>query len=71
MATDELIAVLVADYDSPNCDAIDLELLLPWKCEARDAETGKELGAFEAGKCTLRVPLSGHRSSVVTLRRSR
>jgi len=71
MATDEIIAMLVSDYDSPHSGSVEVTLTLPWKCEAKDAETGAELGVLEPGEGTLRVPLTGHWSSVVTLKRLR
>jgi hypothetical protein len=71
MATDDVITVLAADYDSQTPGALDVEIVLPWKCEAKDAETGNDLGALDAGKRNLRVPLGSHRSTVLQFRRSR
>ena len=65
----EDIAILVADYESLNPEVLNINLDLPWKSEATDSETGFKLGALAAGKCSLQVPLNGHRSSVVILHR--
>ena len=69
MINGDNIAILVADYESLNPEVLNISLDLPWRSEATDSETGLKLGALAAGKCSLQVPLHGHRSSVVILHR--
>jgi hypothetical protein len=69
MADDSVIAILVADYESLSPQALTINLDLPWKCEASESESGSKLGVLAAGRCSLEVPLNGHRSAIAMLKR--
>ena len=69
MSNDSVIAILVADYESLSPQALTINLDLPWKCEASESERGSKLGVLAAGRCSLEVPLNGHRSAIAILKR--